>query len=532
MKTRSGSSVRAFWHRHTWLLAAGYLCVFVALDWASYIRPLQGLNITPWNPQPAVAIALLIWNRRWIWLVWVGLVVAELTVRGAPTNWPAVWVATVALTLAYAAIAVALAQGLDLSKIFGTRRDLARFAGIATIGALVNAILYVLAFSAGGFGPQGSALGAAARYWVGDAVGLLVTLPILLLWMDRQRRAALRALLRNVEWWLTVAMACAFLWVVFGRGFQDYFKFFYLLLVPVVWAAARFGVAGAVLTCAVTQLGLIASSQVALEHDLTLFELQALMAATAMTALLVGILVDERARATTELRGSLRFAAAGQMAAALAHELIQPLTALSNYAHVSRMLTAPAQPLNDEQRKHLDEATLRIAQEAQRAGDVVRRLRNFFTTGAASLQLMQAHIALGEAVEGHVGLARKLGVNISSEFEADLPAVWMDPLQVGVVLRNLIVNAIEAAAVAGGEKQVWVSAQRDREGILISVQDSGAGVDPSRLPSLFDAVPSVKPDGMGVGLSICRAMVDTHGGKLWAESGPRGKFCFTLPVPQ
>lgn len=514
--------------RASWLLALAYVAAFLVLDWASYIRPLHGLNITPWNPQPALAIALLIWSRRWIWLVWAALVAAEFVVRGVPANWPAALTATVALSLTYAAVAQALAQRMDLFHPFATLKDLLWFATIAIGGSLISAVLYVLAFSVGGFGPNGS-IGAIARYWVGDGVGLLVTLPILLISMERTSRAGLASTLASAGWWMTAALSCVCLWVVFGRGEQDYFKFFYLLLLPVVWASARFGVAGAVLSSLVTQLGLIAATQLALRHDLTVFELQVLMAASTMTALLVGVLIDERARAASELRSSLRFAAAGQMAAALAHELSQPLTALNNYAYACRRLSE-MDSLDPQQREQLARIMHSIADESQRAGDVVKRLRDFFKSGATSLQLIAPQATLLEAAAAHGKFAERMAVKIDTDIPSDLPPVWADPLQMAVVLRNLIANAIESAARANADKRVLVRAGLDRNRLLVEVRDSGAGVDSARLHSLFDATPSAKPGGLGVGLSICRAIVEAHGGKLWAEAGPGGHFFFLLPI--
>ncbi len=517
-------------NRTTWLLALGYFAAYLVLDWASYIRPLQGLNITPWNPQPALAIALLIWSRRWIWLVWAGLIAAELVVRGVPANWLGALTATIALSLTYAAVAQALQQRMDLTHPFATLKDLTWFVGIAIGGSLVSAVLYVLAFSAGGFGPEGSVSGAIARYWVGDAVGLLVTLPILLISMDRASRAGLASTLSSGVWWTTAALTSVCLWVVFGRGEQDYFKYFYLLLLPVVWASARFGLAGAVLSSLVTQLGLIAAAQLALRHDLTVFEVQLLMAAATMTALLVGVLVDERTRAAAELRSSLRFAAAGQMAAALAHELSQPLTALSNYAHASRTIAAAPGGLDAGQREQLSSIMQAIAGEAQRAGEVVKRLRDFFKSGATSLQLVLPQSTIRDAVKAQAQLGERLGVTIASDIDSRLPPVWVDPLQIAVVLRNLMANAIESAASMPSDRRVLVRATIDRGRLLVEVQDSGPGVEPAQLHTLFDALPSAKPGGLGVGLSICRAIVETHGGKLWAEPGPGGHFFFRLPL--
>ena len=511
------------------LFALAFVVAYLVLDWASYIRPLQGLNITPWNPQAALAIALLIWNQRWIGLVWTALIAAELLVRGVPENGLAALTATAALSLTYAAVARALANRMDMAHPLGTRRELAWFAMIVTVGALTSAFFYVLAFSVDGFGTAGTVFGAVARYWIGDAVGLVVTLPVLLLCMERTGRAALVSTLGHASWWAAAALTCAALWIVFGRGEQDYFKYFYLLLLPVVWASARFGVAGAGLSSVVTQLGLIAATHLALSQDLTVFELQALLAAATMTALLVGVLVDERARAAAELRSSLRFAAAGQMAAALAHELSQPLTALNNYARSARILLESASTLDARQRDQFFDILQRLADEAQRAGDVVKRLRDFFKSGATSLQRVVPATAVREAVEVHLPFAESRGVALSCDLP-EMPPVWIDPLQIAVVLRNLIANAIESASSAPSDRRVVVRANVDREGVLVHVQDSGPGVDPVLLHSLFDAAPSGKPGGLGVGLTICRAIVEAHGGKLWAEPGPGGHFYFTLPV--
>ena len=512
-------------------MAVGYVAAYVVLDWASYIRPLQGLNITPWNPQPAVAISLLMWRRQWVWLVWVSLAVAEFAVRGVPDNLLGAFAATVGLSLTYAAIAQSLVRHVGLTAPFRDRGGLLWFTVIAVVGSLLCALLYVLAFSSPAFGFDWTTYGAIARYWVGDAVGLIVTMPVLLIAMDGSRRPALAGTLRSAEWWAAAALTCLCLIIVFGRGEQDYFKYFYLLLLPVVWASARFGLAGAVLSSVFTQLGLIIGAQLALEHDLTLFELQALMAASTLTALLLGVLVDERARTAAELRSSLRFAAAGQMAAALAHELSQPLTALTNYAQACRLLAGSDAALDASQRRQLTQTVDSLSAEARRAGDVIKRLRDFFTTGATSLRRVGPEATIEEAVQAHTEYAHRQGVMIRSDLAQRLPPVWIDPIQIAVVLRNLMANAIESAC-GTGDARVTVRAQLVARSILVEVHDSGPGVDSAQLQSLFDAAPSSKRGGMGVGLSICRAIIEAHGGKLWAEPGAGGRFYFTLPTDE
>jgi signal transduction histidine kinase len=106
----------------------------------------------------------------------------------------------------------------------------------------------------------------------------------------------------------------------------------------------------------------------------------------------------------------------------------------------------------------------------------------------------------------------------------------MDPVQIAVVVRNLLANALEAAAEGGGPAEVRLRLGERGGALLVEVQDSGPGLTEARLQTLFEPGTSDKPGGMGLGLSICRAIVEAHGGTLWAEAGPSGHFCFTLPI--
>lgn len=516
--------------RLAWLVGLVYLLAFVLLDWASFIRPLQGLNITPWNPQPALAIALLYWNRRWLWMVWTSLLLAELLVRGVPASWIAALTSTTALSFIYAVIAHALAMRLNHALTLGTRSDLIWFTGVAVGGALFGGTVYIAALSLAGIGPSGPPLEAITRYWIGNSVGLLVTLPILFVVIDTQRRAALTEMLRSRQWWIVAMFTGGLLWAIFAVGGQDQFKFFYLLFLPVVWISAQFGMPGAVAVSALTQLGLIIGVQSIPHPDLRVFELQVLMAAITMTGLTLGVTVDERSRAEAGLHSSLRLAAGGQMAAALAHELSQPLTALSTYAQACQILVKDADDLSPERRRQMMDVTSRMVNDVNRAGDVIKRLRDFFRTGSTQLAPADPAQLVQEAVQVHQRRAASSQLRLESTLQAEMPQVWMDPVQISVVLRNLIDNAIDSAKTAGPGGFVIVDAQTSATELLIEVRDSGPGVDPARMDKLFESGPSDKPGGMGLGLSICRSIVDAHGGSLWAEPGPGGRFHLTLPL--
>ncbi|MBI5276915.1 MAG: MASE1 domain-containing protein [Burkholderiales bacterium] len=510
-----------------WAAELLFALLYVLLDWASYLRPLvEGFNITPWNPQQALAVAFLVRRPSRAWVVFAAVGAAEVLVRGWPVDSLAPWAAAGALSLTFLAVARALGPEREDATLFDTRATLVRFAVAVTAGALAAAIGYVTILSSAE-GSLGSSVGARIlSYWVGDAVGLLVTLPLLLAAMNAAGRARLLETLGHPTMWLAAAFTCGGLWLVFGRGEQDYFKFFYVLMLPVAWCSVRFGVAGAVLSANLTQVGLIVAVQGTMQRDLTVFELQALMAASGVTALLLGVLVDERARAEAEARKSLRFSAAGQLAAGLAHELGQPLTAMNNYGEACRLLV-DRQP---EQREQLVAAMGRMLDEAGRAAQVARRLRDFFTNGAITIEVTDLGPLLDAAVREQQRAAGRAGVQLECAIDASLPPVWIDAVQIAVVVRNLLANAIEAAGAGEAPRVVALQATVHDAELHVAVLDSGAGVPAARLQVLFDAAHSAKSSGMGVGLSICRSIVEAHGGRLWAAPGPGGRFIFTLPV--
>lgn len=512
-----------------WAVVVGYVIVFLVLDWASFIRPLQGLNITPWNPQPALAVALLMASRRLWWVVIGGLLAAELLVRGLPGDLVVVSMAAGALTCSYLAMAAALERKLGDGWTVSTGRDVAWFLAIIALGALLSSVVYVGTYAAGGVLPPGPFWAALTRYWVGDAVGMTVTLPILLVAMDAERRDTLTHTLQQWQWWVTALAIVALLGLLFGGG-GDSFNYAYLLLLPVIWACMRFGIAGAVLAAALTQIGLIVAMQSGPHQDVFVVELQLLMASITTTGLLLGVTVDERARKDAELRSSLRLAAAGQMSAALAHELSQPLTALATYAQTCEMLAGGAAPQTPERRVMLIDVTRKISADSKRAGEVIKRLRDFFQTGATHLKACDLNSLVAAELQAQQRRADASSIRLSSDIPEGLPKVWVDEVQIQVVLRNLVFNALDAATARGGAGDVMVRVGASDSELVVEVLDSGAGVTPSQALSVFEPGTSNKVGGMGVGLGICRAIVEAHGGRLWAQAGPAGHFCFTLAL--
>lgn len=507
-------------------LAAAAAAAYVALDALSYIHPTEHYGITPWNPQPSVAIALLmLGGQRWLPAVFAAVVAAEVIVRGAPGPWAATLLISAVLALGYAAMAAALAGPLGISPRMDGRRDVLRLVTVALAGSLATGLLYVAAIHASGLQVQAAFVDAWMRFWVGDAVGILVTLPVLLMLTSGERRAQMAALMARKETLVQAVAILLALWAVFDRPIAEQVKFFYLLFLPLVWIAARHGMAGAALATLAIQAAVIVAVMRAGYPSITVFELQALLIALTVTGLFLGIAVDEQRKAEDELRRSLRMAAASEMAAALAHELNQPLAALSNYARACRVMARPG-----GRPEQLEPTLDKLVHEADRAANVVRRLRDFFRTGATHLQPASvAQLGLG-VIESLRPRAAALGVSLEQRESGAVPRqLLVDSAQIEIVLRNLLANAIEAAAAAPGERHVALLLEPEAGGVRGTVSDSGAGVSEPDAERIFEPFATTRASGMGMGLAICRAIVEAHGGRVWAEPGPRGVFRFTLP---
>lgn len=511
------------------VLLAGFAAAYLFLDWLSYLHPMQPFRITPWNPQPAVAIALLmLYGQRWLPAVVATVIASELILRGAPDSLLVAVSASLVLSLGYAAIAYALTHVFPIRPKLDDQSDVVRLTAVVTVGALVTGAFYIGSLLAGGVGTAGHFPGALLSYWIGEGVGILVTLPLLLMLSHAERR---RQCLEMFQRWETVAQSVATvlaLWFVFGRHAEDHFKFFYVLFLPLVWMAARAGMMGAALAAVVIQSGVIVGVYIAGYRALDVFELQGLLIALAITGFFLGVTVDERARAAAELRQSLKLAAAAEMAAALAHELNQPLAALTGYARASQLIIGNP----DSPREQLVATLDKLGAEARRAAEVVRRLRDFFRGGARKLERVSLEAVVDGVLRSFQARAAAGEVSVRCDARDRLPALTIDPLQIEVVLRNLLANAFDAVAgMPPGARSITVELRRERSQLVhVRVLDSGPGIAPEDVESLFEAFASTKSTGMGVGLALSRAVVEAHGGKLWAVPGKGGQLCFSLPV--
>jgi two-component system sensor kinase FixL len=245
---------------------------------------------------------------------------------------------------------------------------------------------------------------------------------------------------------------------------------------------------------------------------------------------LVGLSFDitERKLLEARLRHESRLSAMGEMAAALAHELNQPLGSIINYVEGCRAMVAretPDSPLLG----HFDKA---IA-ESLRAGQIIRHLRSFVSSDANVRLPEPLSVLVDEACEFSLLGASSPDVVLDLRHEATGLKVTVDRIQIEQVLHNLIRNALEATAPMLRPVLRVITTRSDDGMAVVSIADNGPGLDPNVARTLFEPFVSTKGAmGMGVGLSICRTIVEAHGGRIWAEPVPDGGtvFHFTLPL--
>lgn len=232
-------------------------------------------------------------------------------------------------------------------------------------------------------------------------------------------------------------------------------------------------------------------------------------------------------RLQSELIHVSRLTAMGQMASSLAHELNQPLSAIASYMKGSVTLLESPEPDLTKLRSALD----RAGDQALRAGDIIKRLREFVAKGETERTLEDPAKLMEEVSALSLVGVKEQDVRVDKRLARGIGRVIVDKIQIQQVALNLIRNAIDAMVDAPRRQLEIRLCAGDAGAIVISVADTGPGLDPEVRESLFQPFVTTKATGMGVGLSICRTIIEAHGGHIWVEDNPGGGavFSFTLP---
>jgi len=237
---------------------------------------------------------------------------------------------------------------------------------------------------------------------------------------------------------------------------------------------------------------------------------------------------QEAKRRMDELAQVSRLSLMGEMAAGLAHEINQPLSAIVNYAQACRRLLQTGQ---DNTQLLLDSLTS-IVRQGERAGEIVSHLRQFIDRGKTERAATDINGIVREVVELLRHEIEVHDVALELDLDPRLPALSIDKVQIEQVILNLIKNAVDAMKAADRVRRLQVRSRRAPAAAEVSVSDTGVGLPDGSAARVFEPLYTTKPNGLGVGLSISRSIVRTHGGRLWAtpNPGPGASFHFTLPA--
>jgi len=246
--------------------------------------------------------------------------------------------------------------------------------------------------------------------------------------------------------------------------------------------------------------------------------------------------ITERKRAEESLRQAQsdlarvnRMTTMGELTASLAHEVNQPIAAAVTNANTCLRWLTRDQPDVEEARA----AAMRIVKDGTRAAEIIKRIRLLFKKGISERELVDINEVIREMIVLLRGEAMRHSILVRTELETDTPRVMADRVQLQQVLMNLMINGIDAMKDVHGTRELAIKARcAETDQVLVSVNDTGVGLPPQQSDQVFDAFFTTKPHGTGMGLSISRSIVESHGGRLWAaNNSPRGaSFCFVLPA--
>lgn len=518
------------------------IAAYVALEWLGFMHEHDGIPVTPWNPGHGLMLAaIILGGTRYGVVFFVGVLLAELVVLRTSLP-PSVILLTSAIIAGTYTVAAVIARPLlrhdhnvlltrDILVLFG-----AGLAGATIVSAaLCAALLSIRHFDLADISRT------AVPLVLGDLIGIVVVAPLLL----RARSVGLvewRSPRMAMEVGLFVAAVVPLLLLATWPSVHQP-SIFHLLFLPIVIAAMRHGIDGACAALAMVQLILVA-----LLHfhgvELSRFtEYQLLMLVLTLTGLVVGALVSERRRseAQAELAGlrlqemqaeaarAARLNLVSGMASALAHEINQPTTAARALARsVQVMLQAPAP---DQARIATNLAA--VIEQIDHAGAVVSRMREFLRRGTPHSSTLDLVELLSDALHLARPLTSMRQVGLELEVRGPLQPVWGDRVQLQQVVINLIRNSVDSIAEAGrSDGAIAVGAVAVGDDAEVFVRDNGAGIEPARIEDLFAPLSTTRSEGIGLGLSICKSIVEAHGGKIWlaASAAGRTEFRFSLPA--
>ncbi len=499
-----------------WLIGPAYIVAHVVLGWLSVISSTRSFEIVPWSPETGLMFAaILVFGRQfWPYVLLAVAVSNVLLHRDLPLIVqilsPLVIVGE--YTLVLNAIQNSRWQ-FDIKLT--TLRDILVLEAAAILGSILVATTSVMLLAMSGFLDPHDVPYNIFRYAVGDLIGVSIVTPFLLVLGNAGGlpKPTVEAAIQG----LAILAALIF---AFGFSSLPHFRLFNVMFFPIIWIALRHGLKGATYGLVVTEVGLVIALLVTGPQLAGVTTYQSLMLVLAFTGLSIGGLVTDRRRFEQELRLNqesvaqiFRLGSAGEVTTAIAHEINQPLTAISNYTRLVQEYL-----LKGEGDKALAiEAASKVASQVDRTAAVVRNLRDFIRLGRREIGEQNPNLLIREVLDLLEPHLQKTGASVKVAVARDIRNVAVDRLQIEQVLVNVISNAVDAMAEsdASRERAITITAKNlDASRIEIEIRDSGPGFPPDFKIGKRGIRASRKKDGLGVGLSLSQTIVEGHGGEL------------------
>lgn len=515
-----------------WVIVLPYLAGYAVLDWASYVSPYRSFNITAWNPGAGLSFALvLLFGQRFIPLIVVAPLLGSFAVLGTRMEWPIELAMALVTGSGYAlGLTYLIRPKTRFDATLSTMRDLLLLIVTALISSAVVAAGCIAVLYGSSYVPSAELFVVLRRFWVGDAIGIMVAAPLVLVLVTGGQLPGLR-----LE---TAAMALAIVgavMLVFAPSAISHLHLFYVLFLPIIWVALRYGLEGAALGLAFTQVVLIVAVITVRDTGPQVTALQMLMMVLSLTGLSIGSVVSERRRIEHQLRLNqeavariLLVGSMGELASGIAHEVNQPLTAILNY---NRVVKRYLESGSVDRATALDALRKSIAQ-VERTSALIKSMRELIRLGQSEIGPASARKIVRESLDLLEHAIQRADVTVDVDIVKDLPPVMADVLQIEQALMNLVLNSIEAFEQRGeGERRISISVRSlDADFMEFRVADTGPGFPESLAFDRGGPLTTTKAQGLGLGLALTRSIIEAHDGTLVLERGKSGAVArFSVP---
>ncbi len=522
------------WWARAAVLAVLYSLAYLLLDRLDTFDFVKGVEISPWEPViPFLIAAVFEFGLPiiplTILLPWLAVVVNE----GADPLGFLALSALVCIGGVYTGTGLLLRRALR-NRAVNSISGFARLMITLAAGALLCAALLALAQVHAGKISLDALPSALVTEWIDDLSIAVVMLPLYLLWRTREGLQLRQLRPRLGELFLLLLTLVVVFSVTFGLLAPVDLQLFYLFFIPVAWTALRFGEGITSIAVVALQLGivLVLADRGAAQ---AVVEIQLLLLVLAGTGLFMGIAVSNNNRLARlvvtrdeQLAWVNRSTGIMELNTAIAHELNNPLAAVSNYLRAATLLLE--RPEVDQQR--VQDTVHKALGEANRAVEVLGELRAFYRSGAVNREPLEPRRLIDDSVAVLQTKLQQWGIKCTVNGPADIPRIEADATQLSVVLHNLLGNACDAVKdMDAGRKSVALRVEHVGDEVRFSIEDRGRGIPPAIQPQLFWPLNSAKPSGMGLGLAISRSLVEANGGRIWLERSDANGTCIAFSIP-